>query len=43
MLFVVKSVYCTVTEDLIRKRAEHNNREIATLEELSLHQSDIER
>lgn len=31
-----------ITEDLIRKRAEHNNCEISTLEELSLHQCDIE-
>uniref|UniRef100_A0A3B1IVU2 Leucine-rich repeat-containing protein 6 n=1 Tax=Astyanax mexicanus TaxID=7994 RepID=A0A3B1IVU2_ASTMX len=32
-----------VTEDLIRRRAEHNNCEIFTLEEVSLHQQDIER
>ncbi|XP_038057459.1 protein tilB homolog [Patiria miniata] len=32
-----------ITEDLIRKRAEHNNMEISTLEEISLHQQDIER
>ncbi|XP_041350473.1 protein tilB homolog [Gigantopelta aegis] len=32
-----------ITEDLIRKRAEHNNLEISTLEEISLHQQDIER
>ncbi|KAI6645851.1 Protein tilB-like [Oopsacas minuta] len=32
-----------ITEDLIRKRAEHNNCELATLEEVSLHQLDIER
>jgi len=32
-----------ITEDLIRKRAEHNNCEITTLEEISLHQCDIER
>ncbi|XP_031551019.1 protein tilB homolog isoform X2 [Actinia tenebrosa] len=32
-----------ITEDLLRKRAEHNNCEIFTLEEISLHQSDIER
>lgn len=31
-----------ITEDLIRKRSEHNNCEITTLEELSLHQSDVE-
>ena len=34
---------CAVTEDLIRKRAEHNECIIATLEEVSLHQQDIER
>ena len=32
-----------ITEDLIRKRSEHNNCEISTLEELSLHQCDIQR
>ena len=32
-----------IDEQLIRKRAEHNNLEICTLEELSLHQCDIER
>eukprot|EP00118_Oscarella_pearsei_P010148 m.61113 g.61113 ORF g.61113 m.61113 type:complete len:414 (+) comp34972_c0_seq16:2310-3551(+) len=32
-----------ITEDLIRRRAEHNRCEITTLEELSLHQQDIER
>ncbi|XP_014670407.1 PREDICTED: protein tilB homolog [Priapulus caudatus] len=32
-----------ITEDLIRKRAEHNACEIYSLEELSLHQQDIER
>ena len=32
-----------ITEDLIRRRSEHNNCEITTLEELSLHQSDLER
>ncbi|KAK2142007.1 hypothetical protein LSH36_1006g00020 [Paralvinella palmiformis] len=35
-------VALAVTEDLIRKRAEHNECVIATLEELSLHQQDIE-
>ena len=35
--------FYSVTEDLIRKRAEHNNCEISTLEEVSLHQQDIER
>lgn len=32
-----------ITENLIRKRAEHNDLEISTLEEVSLHQQDIER
>jgi len=32
-----------ITEELLRKRAEHNECEIFSLEELSLHQSDIER
>lgn len=32
-----------ITEDLIRRRAEHNNCEIFTLEELSLHQQDLEK
>uniref|UniRef100_UPI00398F834B dynein axonemal assembly factor 11 isoform X2 n=1 Tax=Pristiophorus japonicus TaxID=55135 RepID=UPI00398F834B len=33
----------TVTESLIRQRAEHNNCEIFSLEEISLHQQEIER
>ncbi|XP_029447906.1 protein tilB homolog [Rhinatrema bivittatum] len=32
-----------VTEDLIRRRAEHNNCEIFSLEEISLHQQELER
>lgn len=32
-----------VTEALIRKRSEHNECIISTLEELSLHQEDIEK
>ncbi|KAL8615112.1 hypothetical protein ACOMHN_009188 [Nucella lapillus] len=32
-----------ITEDLVRKRAEHNELQISTLEEVSLHQQDIER
>ncbi|KAH8866195.1 Protein tilB like [Schistosoma japonicum] len=32
-----------ITEDLIRKRAEHNDGEIYSLEEISLHQQHIER
>ncbi|KAM3181272.1 hypothetical protein ACTXT7_014683 [Hymenolepis weldensis] len=31
-----------ITKDLVRKRAEHNEGEICTLEELTLHQQDIE-
>uniref|UniRef100_A0A023F2L4 Protein phosphatase 1 regulatory subunit n=1 Tax=Triatoma infestans TaxID=30076 RepID=A0A023F2L4_TRIIF len=30
-----------ITEELIRKRSEHNDREIGSLEEISLHQEDI--
>ncbi|CAG2058343.1 unnamed protein product, partial [Timema podura] len=33
----------TVTEELLRKRAEHNEGEISSLEELTLHQEDIEK
>ncbi|XP_033113676.1 protein tilB homolog [Anneissia japonica] len=32
-----------ITVDLIRRRAEHNNMELSTLEEVSLHQQDIEK
>ncbi|XP_043076506.1 dynein axonemal assembly factor 11 [Puntigrus tetrazona] len=32
-----------ISKDLIRRRAEHNNGEIFSLEEVSLHQQDIER
>ncbi|TKS79307.1 Protein tilB -like protein [Collichthys lucidus] len=32
-----------VTEDLLRRRAEHNECEIFSLEEVSLHQQDVER
>ncbi|XP_047445903.1 dynein axonemal assembly factor 11 [Mugil cephalus] len=32
-----------ITEDMIRRRAEHNECEIFSLEEVSLHQQDIER
>ena len=37
------SVCGEVTPDLVRRRAEHNEGEIFSLEELSLHQLDIER
>nr|CAD7426356.1 unnamed protein product [Timema monikensis] len=33
----------SVTEELLRKRAEHNEGEISSLEELTLHQEDIEK
>ncbi|XP_019402932.1 PREDICTED: protein tilB homolog [Crocodylus porosus] len=32
-----------VTEDLVRRRAEHNNCEIFSLEEITLHQQEIEK
>jgi len=32
-----------ITEQLVRKRSEHNELQISTLEEVSLHQQDIER
>ncbi|XP_071527616.1 dynein axonemal assembly factor 11-like [Panulirus ornatus] len=32
-----------ITLELVRKRAEHNDGELSTLEELSLHQQDIEK
>ncbi|CAH1990735.1 unnamed protein product [Acanthoscelides obtectus] len=32
-----------ITEDLVRKKAEHNESIIGTLEELSLHQEDVEK
>lgn len=32
-----------ITEDLLRRRAEHNNSEIFSLEEISLHQQELER
>jgi hypothetical protein len=36
-------IFLLVTEQLVRKRAEHNEGEIFSLEELSLHQLDIEQ
>eukprot|EP00049_Salpingoeca_infusionum_P013643 m.254848 g.254848 ORF g.254848 m.254848 type:complete len:53 (+) comp15495_c0_seq4:175-333(+) len=32
-----------ISLELLRKRAEHNNKELFTLEEVSLHQEGIER
>ena len=42
----VKLIACgsfKVTEELVRKRSEHNELIISTLEEISLHQQDIEK
>lgn len=36
-------IFASVTEELIRKKSEHNESLIGTLEELSLHQENIER
>ena len=41
MTLLFKMVF--ITEDLVRRKSEHNECEISTLEELSLHQCDIER
>lgn len=41
IIFLLK--FDLVTESLIRKRAEHNEGELTTLEEVSLHQQDIEK
>lgn len=35
--------FTTVTEELVRKKSEHNECVIGTLEELSLHQEDVEK
>lgn len=41
---ILCSVIClSVTEELVRQRAEHNNCELFSLEEVSLHQQDIEK
>lgn len=42
-MIMVKYVAVAVSEDLVRKRSEHNECVISTLEELSLHQEDIEK
>lgn len=39
----INQTFFIVTEQLIRKKSEHNELIIGTLEELSLHQEDIER
>lgn len=36
-------MFLIVTEEMVRRRAEHNEMEIFSLEEISLHQQDIER
>lgn len=36
-------IFISVTEELIRKKSEHNEGIIGTLEELSLHQEDVEK
>jgi len=38
---VIDTLLLKVTADLIRKKAEHNDGEIRSLEELSLHQENI--
>ncbi|XP_077581034.1 dynein axonemal assembly factor 11 [Stigmatopora nigra] len=38
-----RATMVNITEDLLRRRAEHNECEIFSLEEVSLHQQDIER
>ena len=40
---IVMHVNISVTPDLVRKRAEHNEGVLHTLEEISLHQLDIEK
>ncbi len=40
---IIELSLSTVTEEMVRKRSEHNECEITTLEELSLHQQDIEK
>lgn len=43
-LILVCFLWCPpVTEEMIRSRAEHNEGEIFSLEEVSLHQQDIEK
>jgi protein TilB len=40
LIFILK-LFFLVSIELIRKRSEHNEGEIGTLEEISLHQEDI--
>ena len=39
----MRALDSTVTEDMVRRQAEHNEGEIFSLEEVSLHQQNIER
>ncbi|XP_077045261.1 dynein axonemal assembly factor 11-like isoform X3 [Agelaius phoeniceus] len=39
----LRAAMVRITEDLVRRRAEHNNCEIFSLEEISLHQQEIEK
>ncbi|XP_035175235.1 protein tilB homolog [Oxyura jamaicensis] len=39
----LRAAMVRITEDLVRRRAEHNNGEIFSLEEISLHQQEIEK
>ncbi|XP_042222766.1 dynein axonemal assembly factor 11-like [Homarus americanus] len=43
MYYISVLIPPSVTADLVRRRAEHNDGELATLEELSLHQQDIHK
>ncbi|XP_017780340.1 PREDICTED: protein tilB [Nicrophorus vespilloides] len=40
---MINVFFTTVTEELVRKKSEHNECVIGTLEELSLHQEDVEK
>uniref|UniRef100_A0A670Y8Z8 Leucine-rich repeat-containing protein 6 n=1 Tax=Pseudonaja textilis TaxID=8673 RepID=A0A670Y8Z8_PSETE len=42
-LFFCSVICLSVTEELVRQRAEHNNCELFSLEEVSLHQQNIEK
>ncbi|KAM6101837.1 dynein axonemal assembly factor 11 isoform 4-T4 [Theristicus caerulescens] len=42
-IWIFSKCYMRLTEDLVRRRAEHNNCEIFSLEEISLHQQEIEK
>ncbi|CAH0546492.1 unnamed protein product [Brassicogethes aeneus] len=42
-IFQCQNIMVRITEELIRKKSEHNECIIGTLEELSLHQEDVEK